>query len=47
MDELKKAFEALKASIDSCGDAGVHGTKVAELKELAAKTEEELKKLEE
>lgn len=47
MEELKAAFTALNDKIKSCDNAGVNGGRVAELKELAAKFEEEFKKFEE
>lgn len=43
MEQIKEAAEALIAKVKSAGAAGVHGTFVAELKELAAKLEEALK----
>lgn len=44
MEELLKAAQAVVDKINTASASGVHGTFVAELKELAAKLEEELKK---
>jgi len=47
MEDLKKAWEELKTEIASCSPSGIHGAKVADLKNLAAKVDEELKKFDE
>lgn len=47
MEDLKKAFDELKSLIDRSDRAGINGTRVQEIKDLAQKVEDELKKLEE
>lgn len=47
MDDLKAAWEALKAKINSCGATGANSERIGEIKDLASDVDSEFEKLDE